>query len=220
MWRSAALVAVSVALVAAAVAAADPLDPKTKIVAADQARAVATLLRRADLGAGWAGGQITPVSLKAPRCPALQPSFRDLTLTGHAEASFHLDSAGWQVDSDVTLLRSAKQVAAQFKRLLQPKLATCVRYDVLKSTGTDPNVKLGFSKRLAFPKVGDVAARYRTTIAYKLGKQTVAVYDDVLMLAKGRTELWLNFVAPSSDEATLELREQEIARTLLKRVRA
>src|SRR5205823_1129757 len=83
--------------VGAAVATADPLDPKSRIVAADQARAVAALLTRADLGAGWAGGQITPVSLKAPRCPALQPSFHDLTLTGHAESSFHLDSAGWQV---------------------------------------------------------------------------------------------------------------------------
>src|SRR5436305_12899426 len=131
MWRRALVVAAVAALAVAAVAAADPLDPKSRIVAADQARAVAALLTRADLGAGWAGGPITPVSLKAPRCPALQPSFHDLTLTGHAEASFHLDSAGWQVDSDVTLLASAQQVAAQFKRLLQPKLATCVKYDVL-----------------------------------------------------------------------------------------
>src|SRR5947208_16378408 len=114
MWRSALVVTVAAALVAAAVATADPLDPKSRIVAADPARAVAAVLTRADLGAGWAGGQITPVSLKAPRCPALQPSFHDLTLTGHAESSFHLDSAGWQVDSDVTVLQSPKQVAAQF----------------------------------------------------------------------------------------------------------
>ena len=111
-------------------------------------------------------------------------------------------------------------MTTQFKRLLQPKLATCVKYDVLKSTGSDPNIELGLAKRISFPHVGDVAVRYRTTIAYKVGKQTVAVYDDTLMLAKGRTEVWLNFVAPSSDEVTLELREQEIARTLLKRIRA
>src|SRR5205814_9617892 len=101
--------------------------------------------------AGWAGGSTSPASLKMPRCPAQQPTFADLTLTGHAEAFFHLDSLGWQIDSDVTVLKSPAQVAAQFKRLLQPKIGTCVRYDVLKSTGSDPNVQLGLVKRIAFP---------------------------------------------------------------------
>jgi hypothetical protein len=219
MLRKAA-VAATAALVFAAAAAADPLDPKIKISSADQSKAVAALLTKGDLGGGWVGGPTKPASLKAPRCPALQPSFHDLTLTGHAEAFFHLDSAGWQIDSDVTVMQSAKQVAAQFKRLLQPSLGTCVKYDVLKSTGADPNVKLGLTKRLEFPRLGDVAVLYRTTIAYKLGKQTVSVYDDTLMLAKSRTAFWLNFVAPSSDAGPLELREQEIAKALLKRVRA
>ena len=219
MLRKAA-VAATAALVLAAAAAADPLDPKIKISSADQAKAAAALLTKGDLGGGWVGGPTKPVSLKAPRCPALQPSFHDLTLTGHAESFFHLDSAGWQVDSDVTVMKSRQQVAAQFKRLMQPNLATCVKYDVLKSTGADPNVKLGLTKRLDFPRLGDVAVLYRTTIAYTIGKQTVSVYDDTLMLAKSRTALWLNFVAPSSDEGPLELREQEIAKALLKRVRA
>ena len=202
-----------------AAAATDPLDPKVKIVQSDQAAATAALIRQSDLGTGWAGGPTTPTNFKAPRCPALQPNFHDLTVTGHAEAFFHLDQAGWQIDSDVTVLKSATQVAAQYKRLFQPKLTTCIKYDVLKSTGADPNVHLGITKRLDFPKVAPIVAFYRTSILYQVGKRTVEVYDDTLMLSKNRTQFWINIVAPSSDRGPLELREQEIARTLVKRVR-
>jgi len=221
MWRRAICAALAVSLVAAAAAAADPLDPKTKIVAADQAAAVAALLTRADLGSGWAGGEITPTSLKAPRCPALQPSFHDLTLTGHAEASFSLASAGWQIDSDVTILKTAQQVATQYKRLLQPSLGTCIRYDIEKSTGATSSIHLGSTRRLKFPKFAGatVSALYRVPITVGSGKGASVVYDDTMFLSKSRTQFWLNFVAPSSDEVTLELREQEIAKTLLKRVR-
>ncbi|HEY3920568.1 MAG TPA: hypothetical protein VGL76_00470, partial [Gaiellaceae bacterium] len=206
------------ALAAVAVAAADPLDPKTKLNAADQSAAKAALLTKADLGAGWTTGP-TVANLKTPRCPALQPNFHDLTLTAHVESDFFLQSAGWQIDSDVTVLKTAKQVATQYKRLFQPGLTTCIKYDVLKSTGSDPNIKLGFTKRVSFPKLATVAALYRTTIFDTVGKQTVAVLDDTIFLSKGRTQLWLNFVAPSTDQTELELREQEIAKTLLNRAR-
>lgn len=206
-------------VVTAAAAAADPLDPKTKIVKSDQAAATAALLTQGDLGVGWAGGPTAPANFKAPRCPALQPNFHDLTVTGHAEAFFHLDQAGWQIDSDVTVLKTPQQVASQYKRLFVPKLATCIKYDVLKSTGADPSVHLGTTKRLDFPKVAAVAALYRTAILYSVGKKVVTVFDDTLMLSKNRTQFWVNIVAPSSDVGPLELREQEIAKTLLKRVR-
>jgi len=220
MWRSAVLAAAVGALVVTAVAAADPLDPKIRIRPADQAAAAAVILTQKDLGSGWAGGRITPNSLKMPRCPSLQPNFSDLTLTGHAESAFNNGNGGWQIDSDVTLLKSAKQVSTQFARLLKPALGTCVRYDVLKTTGTDPSIKLGVVKKLHFPKVGSVAVAYRTTIVVKVGKTSVTVYDDTLMLAKGRTSVWMNFVAPSQDEGPLELREQQLAKLLLGRVRS
>src|SRR5579862_1932502 len=218
MWRRAVPAAVAVALMAVSVATADPLDPKTKLNAADGAAAKAALLTKSDLGSGWTPGP-TVANLKMPRCPALQPSFADLTLTAHTEADFFLESAGWQIDTDVTILKTAKQVATEYKRLFQPGLTTCIKYDVLKSTGSDPNIKLGFTKRVAFPKLGTVAALYRTTIFDKVGKQTVAVLDDTIFLSKGRTQFWLNFVAPSTDQTALQLREQEIAKTLLNRVR-
>jgi len=220
MWRKAIFAGVAVSLVAAAAAAADPLDPKTKIVASDQAAAVAALLTRADLGSGWAGGEITPTSLKAPRCPTLQPSFHDLTLTGHAEASFHHATTGWEIDTDVTILKTQKQVTTQYKRLLQPALEGCIRYDLLKTTGTDPNASLGPTKHLKFPRLATVSVLYRVPILYKVGKQTVTFDDDTMFLSKSRTQFWVNFLAPSTEVATLDLREQEIAEALLKRARA
>jgi hypothetical protein len=208
------------AFVAAGAALGDPLDPKIHISSADQTAAAAVLLSTKDLGTGWNGGQIKPVSMKMPRCPAQQPNFADLTLTAHAEANFNNGNGGWQIDSDITMLKSAKQVTAQFDRLMKPKLGTCVRYDVLKTTGTDPSIQLGLVKKLSFPKLAPVALLYRTSIVVKAGKTSVIVYDDTLMLGKGRTSIWVNFVAPSTDQGPLELREQQIAKTLLARVRA
>jgi hypothetical protein len=118
------------------------------------------------------------------------------------------------------MLKSAKQVTAQFARLTKPKLGTCVRYDVLKTTGTDPSIQLGLVKKLSFPKLAPVALLYRTSILYRVGKKTVTIYDDTLMLGKGRTSIWMNIIAPSTDQGPLELREQQIAKTLLARVRA
>jgi hypothetical protein len=219
MWRSCLAVAVA-ALVAAAAASADPLDPKIRINSSDQAAAARVLVTQDDLGAGWSGGRINPVSLKMPRCPTLQPNFSGLTLTGHVESNFNNGNGGWQVDTDVTMLKTPKQVSRQFALLSKPQLGTCVRYDVLKTTGSDPNIKLGLVKRLTFPKLGTFARAYRTTIVVKAGKGTVTVYDDTVMLAKGRTSVWMNFIAPSTEAGPLELREQEVARLLLGRIRS
>lgn len=219
MWRSAVVATVAVLTVAAA-ASADPLDPKTRISSADQAAATRVLLKRDDLGAAWVGGQIKPVSLKMPRCPTLQPDFSRLTLTGHVESNFNNGNGGWQIDTDVTVMKTAKQVATQFALLSKPQLGTCVRYDVLKTTGADPSVKLGLVKRLPFEAAATFARAYRTSIVVTAGKASVTVYDDTLMLAKGRTSIWMNFVAPSTDVGPLELREQQLAKLLLGRIRA
>src|SRR5947209_5016150 len=126
-------------LVAAAVgtggASADPLDPQVNLDAGDQASARGAILGRADLGAGWVGGARGNPSFKAPSCPAFQPKRNDLTITGHAESVFNNGNGGIQVDSDVEILKSAAQVETQFKRLFQPQLAGCIRYDILKSVG-------------------------------------------------------------------------------------
>ena len=103
---------------------------------------------------------------------------------------------------------------------LQPKLGACVKYDLLKTVGAEPSIQLGLVKRLKFPHLADVAVLYRVILFVKAGKSTVTVYDDTLLLSKSRTQFWINFVAPSSDEGPLELREQELAKLVVSRVRA
>src|SRR5204863_5713247 len=115
--------------------ARDPWDPRTKVRRADQQKAAATVVTQGDLGSGWTGGARKPTSFKAPTCPAQRPNDGDLTLTGHAESVFSNGNGGVQVDSDVEVFPNSKQARARFVRFLQPKLATCLRYDLQKSFG-------------------------------------------------------------------------------------
>ena len=51
-------------------------------------------------------------------------------------------------------------------------------------------------------------------MGYKVGKQTVVVASDFLLLRKGRTEIYVNVTGPSNEPALPAL-EQRIAKTLL-----
>ena len=93
------------------------------------------MLRFTDLGPAWSGGAEKPTSLKIPICPANQPNNSDLTITGHAESVLTLESAGLQVDTDVVVFKTPTQVTKLVERILQPTLADCLEYDLLKSVG-------------------------------------------------------------------------------------
>ncbi|MEI8105077.1 MAG: hypothetical protein WCH31_04440 [Actinomycetes bacterium] len=221
MRRVASLAAVLVVatMLGAAALAADPLDPKVRITTADQAHASAALLLKSDLGPGWSGGERKPDALKIPVCPAYHPNYSDLTITGHAEALYSLDSAGIQIDTDVEVLKSAKQVDSQFARILQPKLPTCLKYDLLKSIGGSGST-FTLVKRLPVPALGTHAAIFRVVIAVKSGSTTVSVFADFGFFAKGRTEFFMNVVAPSTDESQLLPLETRLARTMIGRAKA
>ena len=215
MWRSLVVAALLAGMLAGIAAARDPWDPHTRIRAADQAKAAATVLRRDDLGAGWTGGARTPTSLKAPTCPAQRPNDGDLTLTGHAESIFSNGNGGVQVDSDVEVFPNSKQARARFVRFLQPKLATCLRYDLQKSFG-GAKVTILKLQRLKLAKVADRVAAFRLPLVY----QGVAVDSDFLLLGRGRSQLYVIVIAPSSSEGQLPGFELRVAKLLVKRVPA
>ena len=219
MWRSLALGLVLAGLAVPAASARDPWDPVTKIRAADQSAAVAVLLTQADLGAGWSGGARKPTSFKAPTCPAQRPNDGDLTVTGHAESLFSNGNGGIQLDADVETFPSAKQAKARFVRFVQPKLFACLRYDLAKSVG-GTGVTFLKPSRLSFPKLGDRTAAFRLPIAVKSGRGTVTVDSDYVFVGKGRTQLYLNVIAPSIQEGQLPAFEARVARLLVGRVRA
>jgi hypothetical protein len=217
VWRSLLLGAVLAGVLAATALARDPWDPHTKINKADQAAAAATVLTQADLGQGWAGGALKPVSMKAPTCPAQRPNDGDLTVVGHAESNFHNGNGGIQVDTDVEMFPNAKQAAARFNRFLQPKLFSCLKYDLSKSLAGAANVTYLTVKRLDFAKVAERTAVFRVPIALKSGGKTVVVYSDFLFFGLGRTQIYVNIVAPSIQEKQLPDFELRLAKLLVKR---
>jgi hypothetical protein len=208
------------ALVLAGAALADPLDPRVRLVPADQARADAAVLRRTDLGSAWRGGASkTPSSLKAPVCPAVRPNYAKLTITGHAESRFDNGNGGLQVSSDAEVWKSLAQAKQHLEALLVPKLPRCVKYALLRSLGGTGVTLLPVEHR-KLPKLGDVSAAYRAPIGVKAGGKTVTVLSDFLFLRKGRTEIYVNVVAPSNNADQLTSFELRIARAMLARVRA
>ncbi len=217
MWRSLLLGLVLAGVLSAAALARDPWDPHTRINKSDQAAAAAVVLTQADLGQGWAGGALTPTSFKAPTCPAQRPNDGDLTVTAHAEANFHNGNGGIQIDSDVEMFPTAKQASARFDRFVQPKLFTCLQYDLLKSLA-GASVTFLKGKRLDFAKLADRTAVFRVPIAYKMGKQTVVIDSDFLYFGQGRTEIYVNVIAPSVQESQLPAFELRLAKLLVKRV--
>jgi hypothetical protein len=204
-------------LVLAGAALADASDPKQHFTKADQAKAAATVLAQNDLGAGWKGGARTPTSLKAPKCPAYTSNDSDLTMTGHAESLFSNGNGGVQVDSDVEVFRTARQAATRFARILQPRLGTCLRYDLLKSVAGTKGVRIGQVKRLPLPKVATHGAAFRVPLTVQNAGQSVTVDSDVLFLGQGPTAIYLNVVAPDVLGSQLTALEERLARALAAR---
>ena len=216
MKRWVALVAV-VALVWVAAAAADAFDPKVKITRADQAAANASVLRSGDLGGAWTGGAVKPQTLKIPLCPGTQPNDSKLTITGHAESTLDLSSAGLHVDSDVEIFRSARQAAKAAANFLTVALPGCLKYDLLRSGLAGATTTIGTVSQIPVVKVGNRIALYRVKLAVHSGGQKLGVFSDYLFLTKDRTQFFVNLIAPSSVASELPAFENTIAKTLAKR---
>jgi hypothetical protein len=208
------------ALVVTGTALADPLDPKVKYTARDQAAAKAALLVQSDLSPAWTNRSTAePSSLKAPICPQLRPNYSKLTITGHAESVFDNGNGGFQITSDVEVWKTAKQAEQHMNALLKPALPTCIRYSLFRSIGQSETVTLLKTKIRKLGKFADVSVSYRVPIAIKVGSKSVVVNSDFIFLRKGRTEIYINVTAPSTEPAQVDEFEARIARTLAARIR-
>ena len=207
-------------VVASAALAADSTDPKIKLSKADQALAAKLVLRFTDLGAAWSGGAEKPSSLKIPVCPSNQPNDSDLTVTGHAESRLNLQTAATQVDTDVLIFKSAKQVAKLVGRVIEsPSISDCLRYDLIKSVGGQGVTIVGVSQ-VPVAKAGDHSALYRVTLSVKSGSKTVPVFSDFLYVSQGRAQYFVNIVAPGAIKSELPSLENRIAKGLAAKAKA
>jgi hypothetical protein len=200
------------ALACAGAALAD--NPTVRIDSADQARAVASLVRLKDFGVGWTGGPKTATKLTAPNCPGFNPKESDLVVTGHAEAQF---SYHGQVilNQDTQVLETAGSVKTDFSRTVQPKLAGCLAYQ-LKSSGKG-EVTAASVKALALPRVGDVSAAYRAVITVRVNGKSGKFIRDFIFFGRGRLEYSLVVDGPMAEADQLVPFETAIAKILVKR---
>ena len=189
--------------------------PTVRITSADQARAVALLLRLTDFGAGWQGGQVRATPLTAPNCPGFDPQESDLVVTGHADARYTFPHAGVELDQDVQVLKSAAMVQTDFARSISSQLATCIGYQL----GQMHNVDDATVVRLPFPPTGTASAVYRATITLRNGPAG-PLLSDYVFLGDGRVEYEFTVVAPLAAADQLTRFELGLAQILLRRAAA
>jgi hypothetical protein len=182
--------------------------------AADQAAARAVVIRRADLGSssGWTGGMRKPNIGPAPTCSNFHPKQSDLVLTGAAEADF-VNSGGLEFDSEAQVLKTAGMVALDWQRtVLAPSALPCLRQHLVAGMGGGSSL-VSFT-RIPLPHLGIYSAAFRVVIDVKNGNATTKVMLEPILVAKGRTEITLNAIAPLAAQAVVSAAAVRLARIM------
>ena len=168
-----------VGLVTAGSAVANHLDPQKRIRPADQARARAMLLRKADLSPAYKATPASPDEVDVD-CKALDES--DLTLTGEAE------SPEFQVQGGVEFISSLAQVYASvadantsWRRGTSAAGEKCAK-DEFRRQFQKAGIRLDSFRRTAFPRLAERSVAYRLVAS----SQGVRVYIDVVVLMQSR----------------------------------
>jgi hypothetical protein len=188
--------------------------PTVRFTNADQAKASAALLKRVDLGAGWAGGPIKASPLTPPNCPGFSPKESDLIVTGHADARFTFKNAGVELDQDVEVMSSDDAVMKDFARTISPQLGRCIGYQLGKTANV---MNVSVSRVLPFPKTGAVSAVYRAELDVQTPHGQGKLLSDYVFFGEGRVEYEFTVIAPVGARYQLGRFEVGLARILLRR---
>jgi hypothetical protein len=221
MTKRATVVALCALAFATAAAASTSDDGKQQIrlTSADNAAARHVVLRKADFGGvtGWSGGAKKPdLSSSGPRCANFHPKYSDLVLTGIAESEFQ--NSGVYIDDEVQMLKTAPMVRLDWQRSVRaPGLLPCLRTYLAKSAPA--NAKVRGIQKLAFPRVAQYTAAFRLVLDVTAGGNTASMLLDLLLVARGRTEITLTTVAPYEARAPIKSAEERLARGLVSRIR-
>jgi hypothetical protein len=206
MHRSVVLFVV-LALVAAGSALAARGDPQKQIKPADQARAKAMLIRKADLGLAFTALPSNPDQGDF-YCKALDES--DLTLTGDAESP-DFQGASTFVSAEAEVYESVADADTSWRRGTSPAGETCIR-SLFRREFAKGGVRFLSFRRLQFPRV------IQKTIAYRLvsTSQGVRIFFDVIVLQQGRAQVSIaigsGLIPPPNDD------EERLARLTSRRI--
>jgi len=202
-------------VVAGAASASSPGKEKIAYTAVGQAKAKAEVLKRTDVGSGWSGGSRKPDVSSTLPC-SYRPKQDDLVLIGAAETDWR--QAGYEIDSEAQVLRTADMVRRDWRRtVLAPQVVPCLRQGFEKSLGSAGTL-VSFG-RVAFPHVAPLTQAFRAVFKVNTGSTTVPVEIDVLGLGGGRNEITLTLTGLAARRSALHTAEVRFARRLAGRMR-
>ena len=182
LHRLLALVLVLASLVVSTSALATHQDPQKRLTKADNARARAMLVRRADLPAGFQP-QLSSTADPHTDCAAAV-SESDLTLTGDAEGQQFALGVGF-VSSAAQVYKSLADASASWRRTVSAPGTACAA-ETLRREFAKQGVDLVSLRKVAFPRLAERSVAYRVTLAATTAQGQVPVYVDLVAMARSR----------------------------------
>jgi hypothetical protein len=187
-------------LVASGTAAANHLDPQKKIKPADQARARAMLLKKADLGPGV----VSQTNGSEPHVNCTGVDLSDLIVTGEARSpTFARGVTLFTATAEI--YRTVADSSASWRQTTGAAWTTCLR----EVWGTE-YAKQGFTlqslSKLAFPRVGLKTVAFRILLSGEVQGLTVPFTLDVVVLMQSRAQVALIFGSVAAPAKAEELR--------------
>ena len=183
------LLALAGALIVAGAATADHLDPRERVTAADQKRAAAMLLRKADLPQGYEPERTSDLEPHLT-CSPLDES--DLVLTGRGKSPFW--AREYQiVGSTSAVYRTARDSDAAWRRSTSAVGRNCVRDEFRKAFAQQGETMRIAAREIALPKLAVTAKAFRLAISGVDPGQPPLLFIDVVLLKHGRAQVGLLF---------------------------
>lgn len=208
------LFALAGSLIVAGAATADHLDPQERVTAADQKRAAAMLLRKADLPQGYEPERTSDLEPHLT-CSRLDES--DLVLTGRGKSPFW--ARGYQiVGSTSAVYRTARDSDGAWRRSTSTAGRKCVRDEFRKAFARQGETMRIATGELALPRLAVTAKAFRLAISDMDPGQPPLLFIDVVLLKHGRAQVGLLFagvVAPPARATEIAL-----SRLVAQRVKA
>lgn len=186
-------------LFAPLVASAADGEPRKALTKDGQATARSVLLRRADLGSGFApvARQKDQHLPKGARCGPLDES--DLTVTGDAASPdfrFAKDAVFVTVGSTAQVYRTLREANASWGRGTAAQTTRCLGDIVRLSAAPGEKIAVVSAKRIPFPALSPKAVAYRLVLDVTLrGTQHVRAFVDAVILQHGRVQTGLLFTS-------------------------
>ena len=195
--------ALLLALLPVGTALANHLDPQKKILPADQARARAMLLKKADLGLAYRADRSSSPDTEVD-CAGLDES--DLTVTGEAESPTFTLGLSF-LSSVAQVYESLADANASWKRGTGTAGTRCIR-ETLRREFAKQGLRLQSFRKIVFPRVSQQTVAYRIALSASVQGQEVPLYVDLVVLMQSRAHVALYFgsgLAPAARAEELRL---------------